>query len=590
MQDKDPALPHNLIPSPCRFYPSPTSSRAADENLSSFSPVQWVLFHSALSRFASFLESYWYPELRNAGNLGGKSTSILLPFDRQATMEPPLEDRPRPRVAGELVGVGEASTSRAAEPRTAIGDIMHAAIADRVFPGGVVTYGRLGRKGEVLLERTEAFGTFTFESNVPVQSDSIFDLASLTKVVATATSVLMLVDRGVLRLDDLVRDHLPEFGTGGKENVTIRQLLTHSAGYKAWYNFNSLGLDTKERVLGFVQSVSPVYDPGTDYWYSDLSMIALGALVEALAGEALDAFASRSIFRPLGMHSTGFRPIAGCEGGQKPEPEPAAEGDPGPAGVVPTEVDGRVRKRLLWGEVHDLNASLMGGVAGHAGLFSSGPDLAKFCCSVLRRGVVLGSEAPLYSELASETFLRRLTDYSPYGFGWNHYGDHMPAHDPKPSQDAGQQDEKKGEEDGEGEGVEGEVEKAKPAAPYRSGGRHLSPSAVGHLGFTGTSVWVDPANSFYVVLLTNAVHPDAGSESGARIREVRPAVADAAFETCFPERFGRSGGGRDGEGERAEAAVASLATGLTAALRRPGRWRRVRDLACFAAVCLWSLV
>ena len=505
-------------------------------------------------------------------------------------MEPPLEDRPRPRVAGELVGVGEASTSRAAEPRTAIGDIMHAAIADRVFPGGVVTYGRLGLKGEVLLERTEAFGTFTFESNVPVQSDSIFDLASLTKVVATATSVLMLVDRGVLRLDDLVRDHLPEFGTGGKENVTIRQLLTHSAGYKAWYNFNSLGLDTKERVLGFVQSVSPVYDPGTDYWYSDLSMIALGALVEALAGEALDAFASRSIFRPLGMHSTGFRPIAGCEGGQKPEPEPAAEGDPGPAGVVPTEVDGRVRKRLLWGEVHDLNASLMGGVAGHAGLFSSGPDLAKFCCAVLRRGVVLGSEAPLYSELASETFLRRLTDYSPYGFGWNHYGDHMPAHDPKPSQDAGQQDEKKGEEDGEGEGVEGEVEKAKPAAPYRSGGRHLSPSAVGHLGFTGTSVWVDPANSFYVVLLTNAVHPDAGSESGARIREVRPAVADAAFEACFPERFGRSGGVRDGEGERTEAAVASLATGLTAALRRPGRWRRVRDLACFAAVCLWSLV
>ena len=99
MQDKDPALPHNLIPSPCRFYPSPTSSRAADENLSSFSPVQWVLFHSALSRFASFLESYWYPELRNAGNLGGKSTSILLPFDRQATIALSKEAR-QSRVEG----------------------------------------------------------------------------------------------------------------------------------------------------------------------------------------------------------------------------------------------------------------------------------------------------------------------------------------------------------------------------------------------------------------------------------------------------------------------------------------------------------
>ena len=251
-----------------------------------------------------------------------------------------------------------------------IGRIMHAAIAERVFPCGVVAFGRKRPDGG--FERwLECFGTQTFESNVPAQEDSVFDVASLTKVVVTATALLLLEERGLVDLDDRVCDHLPGFGANGKDGVTVRQLLTHSAGFRAWYNFRGMGLRSKEAIVDFVLGDAVLYAPGTDCVYSDLSMIALGALVERLSGMPLDRFATQFVFEPLGLKSTGFRPVGeSCTGKEGPPAGDASAGDCGGGGggpaeatkeaevppadllrVIPTEVDGLVRERLVWGEV-----------------------------------------------------------------------------------------------------------------------------------------------------------------------------------------------------------------------------------------------
>ncbi|QDZ23133.1 beta-lactamase [Chloropicon primus] len=467
------------------------------------------------------------------------------------------------------------------DQQTDISRIMHAAIAEKVFPGGVVCYGKLSPDGKVLLSGTEAFGTLTFESNVPVQSDSVFDLASLTKVLVTSTAVLLLVQKGDLELDGLVSQYLPEFGVNGKESVTIRHLLTHTAGLKAWYNFNAMGLDTKEKVVDFVLQAPLVYAPGAEYWYSDLSMIVLGVIVEKISGQPLDGYAKEFILRPLGMESSGYyRPVSTTEAGEEPE-------TPMPTNIVPTEVDTKVRERLLWGEVHDLNAYLMGGVAGHAGLFSNALDISKFCSAVLRKGLIEGAAGGrLYSESSSSLFLSRLSDSSPYGFGWNLYGEPRRKDteekaveeeaQPQPPPPAGA--EKAGER-------EERTEKRPEPIPYRSGGRFLSQEAVGHTGFTGTSIWLDPAKNFYVILLTNAVHPNSLSESGDKIKQVRPAIAEAAFRLCFPEEEGLEEVDRKPLLPPGSDKVGSISSG---AIRMQRHWRQVRDITCFLAVCLWS--
>lgn len=488
--------------------------------------------------------------------------------------------------AGDDDGVVVAAVDRA--PSTSapdpIAEIMHAAIAHKVFPGGAVAWGRLSPEGNLVRGRSRAYGTHTFESNVPVDARSIFDVASLTKVVVTSVAVLVLRDRGLIGLDDHVCEHLPDFAARGKDVVTIRHLLTHSGGLRAWYNFKGLGLETKEAILDFVCGVDLEYAPGEDYRYSDLSMIALGAVVERISGQALEDFARENVFDPLGMASTGFRPIAdpqpspqgeGVEEGEREEEGEGSLSQEEQLRVVPTEFDTSARHRLLWGEVHDLNAFLMGGVAGHAGLFSTCEDLASFCRFILLRGLSPTTGARLFSPEAAEVFLSRLSETSPYGFGWNLYADPPPKADPE-NESCGQE----------------ERTPDPPAAPaqrYRSGGAHLSPESVGHTGFTGTSIWIDPSagNMFYVVLLTNALHPDATSKSGCEIRDVRPRVADAAFRLAFPERFEAVGEG----GEGLAGAGAKVASVSSSTARKLGlvRWRHVRDVAAFLTVCLWSV-
>ena len=402
--------------------------------------------------------------------------------------------------------------------------------------GGVVACGRVGSGGGQSYVR--AFGTYTFESNVPVTTESIFDVASLTKILATATAILLLQDRGLLSIEDRACSHLPEFSANGKGEVTIRHLLTHSAGLKEWYNFKSMGLETKQKVADFVLKEKPLYSVGTEYRYSDLSMIALGLIVEKVSGCSLDTFVKENIFTPLGMESTGYRGIDSS----------AFDWD---TRIVPTSVEfSEVRERLLWGEVHDLNAYLMGGIAGHAGLFSNVADLVKFCAAILRQGKSETTGKPIYSPKASKLFLSRLSSASPYGFGWNLCGVRKPG-------------------------------------AYCSGGQHLSHRAVGHTGFTGTSMWLDPINNFYIVVLTNAVHPGKTDQSD-RIREVRSDVADAAFELCFPEKFAGSGMRKAATGAKPTASLSMSALSTEFSSRVSKRWKHWRDLALFFSVCLWS--
>ena len=269
--------------------------------------------------------------------------------------------------------------------------IMHSAIASKAFPGGVVLCERLGTDGdkETKFEYARAFGTYTFDSNIPVSTESSFDVASLTKVLATATSILILLDQSKLALDDLVCSHLPEFAANGKGAITIKHLLTHSAGLKEWYNFKAMGLETKESIAAFVLGDAPVYPIGTDYKYSDLSMIVLGLVVEKVSNQSLSVFAEEKIFSPLGMKSTSFR----CT-----DSTYNLESD---MSIVPTEVDNLVRKRLLWGEVHDLNAYLMGGVAGHAGIFSNAVDLAKFCSTLVDLAISISNSTLIHTRSLS---------------------------------------------------------------------------------------------------------------------------------------------------------------------------------------------
>jgi CubicO group peptidase (beta-lactamase class C family) len=187
---------------------------------------------------------------------------------------------------------------------------------------------------------------------------------------------MFLHQEGKLDPEAPVSHYIPEFGQNGKDKITVAQVMTHTAGLKVFYDFNVRGLRSKESILDFIYA-DQLWHPVGETVYSDLSMMVVGELVERVAGRPLDRFVHHAIFRPLGMHCTGFRPIGGT----------TSEGEHHHPDVVPTEFNGDFRQRLLWGEVHDPNAYLMGGVAGHAGLFSTAADIARFCFMLLNGGL-----------------------------------------------------------------------------------------------------------------------------------------------------------------------------------------------------------
>lgn len=318
---------------------------------------------------------------------------------------------------------------------------MDDAVQSGAIPGGVVL---IGHDGKVVFRK--AYGWRSLEpARERATADTIYDLASLTKCVVTATSVMKLVEQGQVRINDPVSNYLPEFGKNGKEDITVRQLLTHFSGLPE-------DLDLKARWQGrdaayqMVMNARPIYPPGSRLIYSDINFEALGFLVEKVSGMTLDQYAERNIFAPLGMTDSLFNPPANWR-----------------ARIAPTEYD--EFHRMLRGVVHDPTARRMGGVAGHAGLFSTADDLAKFVqdllsgFTVLNRRTVEKMTTPQQPPVA--TSLR--------GLGWD------------------------------------------IDSPFASARGELLPvGSFGHTGFTGTSLWIDPVTKTYIILLTNSVHPHAG--------------------------------------------------------------------------------
>lgn len=373
-----------------------------------------------------------------------------------------------------------ASTS---DPPT-VSDIMHQAISERVFPGGAVAFGTC----TVPLYH-QSYGTYTYEAVIPVREDSIWDLGSLTKIMVTTPAIMLLYDRQLLELDALACQYLPEFGNNGKQSITIRHLLSHTAGLRELYPFFDMEMTQEKEVFDYILNDKLRYNVGEATHYSDLSMIVLGLIVESVSGLSLDVFVSKEIFERLGMQHTCFRPI------HKSEFNPL---------VVPTEVDFVHRNRLLWGEVHDPTAFLLGGVAGHAGLFSTVKDVCRFAQMMLAGGIDLPTNHRLFSEKTVKLFTTpgptTPLNPRPFALGWD-------------------------------------VSARRTFNGYTSAGSFLGPRTFGHTGFTGTSLWIDPDRNFFVILLTNAVHPTAAGGNGFKINEVRTKVADATVIAMSQQAF-----------------------------------------------------
>ncbi len=369
---------------------------------------------------------------------------------------------PLPIVAPEAVGMSSRHLAH-------IDEIVQAAIARRELPGAVILVGRQGR-----IVYWRAFGHRALEpTRLPMTRDTVFDLASLTKVVATATSVMILVERGKIRLGDPVARYIPEFGQNGKERITIEQLLQHRGGLIADNDLADYR-DGPEKALERIYALGTVAEPGTRFIYSDVGYIVLGELVRRVSGQRLDDFARENIFRPLGMTETTFAPTGALR-----------------ERCAPTE---RREGRWMIGEVHDPRAYALGGVAGHAGLFSTARDLAIYCQMLLNGGTFRGVR------ILSPLSVRRMIEVR-----------HLPP--------------------GEMRGLGWDVHTG-----YSSNRGDLFPiGSFGHTGFTGTSLWIDPASRTFVIFLSNRVHPDGRGDVTSLRGRVASVVAAAILRPPLPE-------------------------------------------------------
>jgi CubicO group peptidase (beta-lactamase class C family) len=341
--------------------------------------------------------------------------------------------------------------------------VLQEAIAGRAFPAASVAIAVQGR-----LIALKGFGRFTYESSSPsVTPATLFDLASLTKVVATTAMAMLLYQRGLLDLDTPVAAIVPEFVADPRKDprrrdVTFRMLLTHSSGFPA-YEKLFLQARTRDELLHEVFVTPLAADPGARAEYSDIGFILLGVALERIADETLDRFCQREIFAPLGMTQTAFEPPSEIR-----------------AQIPPTQDDQAFRHRIIQGEVQDENASVLGGVAAHAGVFSTAADLAQFAHAMISPRVLIRRET-------IARFTRR--ESAPAGtsrtLGWD-----------------------------------------TPSAPSQSG-KYFGPASFGHLGYTGTSLWVDPDRQLSITLLTNRTWPDCSNQA---IKQVRPRFHDAVIE------------------------------------------------------------
>ena len=328
------------------------------------------------------------------------------------------------------------------------------------YPGAAVV---VGRRGAMVWEK--GFGHLSYgKGGTKVDpSETIYDLASLTKVVGTTTAVMLLYDEGRISLDAPVREYLPEFSGGDRDSVTIRELLEHRSGLPAdrdiWRTARN-PVDARTAVL----AVPLVCHPGDCYIYSDLGAIVLGLAVERITGLGLDVYLHERVFAPLGMTHTFFRPADSVRKHVAPTSRTADGG------------------QMVRGTVHDVNAFALGGVAGHAGLFSTASDLAIFAQMLLNGGVYDGVR--IVSDSAVRLFTTRAAGSRALGWAM--------------------------------------------ADGQWGSGRYLSDGSFGHVGFTGTSIWIDPGRELFVILLTNRVYKPKVRGSSKAIADVRADLADAA--------------------------------------------------------------
>ena len=369
---------------------------------------------------------------------------------------------------GALPRVGEAEISARGLDVTRleqqVAGVLDRAARDSAFPGAIAI---VGTHSGILAQH--AVGTLDWRESASPDARTLWDLASLTKVVALTGAATILTERGKLDLDAPVQRYLPEWRGGDKERVTVRHLLTHSSGLPSWRPLYKEA-SSPEGALRLVLETALDTAPGARMVYSDLGAILLGQIVERISGTSLDKFVQANLFGPLGMAETRYRPPASLR-----------------RRIAPTEID-PWRQRHLRGEVHDENAYALGGVSAHAGLFSTAADLSRLARMYLNGGVLDGVRVLDSATIARFTAVQdpRLSHRA---LGWE------------------------------------------TASGSNSGGGLMSPTAFGHTGFTGTSIWIDPGNDVFVLLLTNRVNP---TRENRKIGGVRVRLADAVMAALGP--------------------------------------------------------
>jgi beta-glucosidase-like glycosyl hydrolase/CubicO group peptidase (beta-lactamase class C family) len=387
---------------------------------------------------------------------------------------------PQGRLPVSIPGLAEYGASLSYRGRSLATGVAHASafhIVDSLVMDQIARQNTPGAQLAVLRGDTllylQNYGHLSYDSASPLVNDStMYDLASLTKVVATTSAAMQLIDQGRLQLDSSVAHYLPEFGKNGKEHITIRNLLLHNSGLEAFRPFYQQAKSGQE-VLDSIFTSAPIYATGSKTVYSDLGLITLAKVIERVTGLALDVYARDEFFAPLRMRHTMFAPPDSLR-----------------MQCAPTEYDRVWRKRLVQGSVHDETAALLDGVAGHAGVFSTAADLARFVRMLMNGGML---ENRRYMQPSTvKQFTTRQSLHDSRALGWD-----------------------------------------TRTASGSSAGRYFSMKSYGHTGFTGTSIWVDPVADIAVIFLTNRVHPTRENRQLPRFRAklhdaVRESLSDAA--------------------------------------------------------------
>jgi CubicO group peptidase (beta-lactamase class C family) len=370
----------------------------------------------------------------------------------------------------------------------AVENATQEAVKQGVFPGAVLL---VGRGDDVIYERAFGWRSLVPDQS-PMQSSTIFDLASLTKPLATTIAIMLLVNEKKVRLDDQVTQFVPAFGVFAKSSTRIRHLLNHTSGLPAWKPYyeevvkcensgriNFMGSRAaKSYILEQIHRERPLTEPGKQALYSDLGFMVLGEVIETISGAELDVFCHDRIFQPLGLCSTSFIDLTQLSWRFQTNENK----------IAPTEVC-PWRKKVLCGEVHDDNAFAVGGVAGHAGLFSCARDIHAVVAQLDR--CLQGNSSFLPQPLVQEFFTKDdAVSNSTHTLGWD-----------------------------------------TPTPDKSSSGMHFSRKSVGHLGFTGTSLWWDLEKTCHVILLTNRVHPTRNNE---KIKQFRPIIHDLIMQAINP--------------------------------------------------------